>query len=61
MKFSEKMILMVILKVTKNQDFNFSLDNTVLEKPQGLGPRPPSLLRDNACAKMVRHILKILQ
>ena len=32
---------MVILKVTKNQDFNLSLDNTVLEKPQSLGPRTP--------------------
>ena len=34
MKFSGKMCLMIILKVTKNQGFTPSLENTVLEKPQ---------------------------
>ena len=38
-KFSGKMWLM-ILKVTKNQGFTLSLEDTFLEKPQ-----PPSLLR----------------
>ena len=33
------MILIIILKVTRNQDFNLSLENAVLEKPQGLGPQ----------------------
>ena len=34
MKFSENMWLMIILKVTKKQGFNLSLENTPLEKPQ---------------------------
>ena len=34
-KFSEKTWLMIILKVTKNQDFSLSLVNTILEKPKG--------------------------
>ena len=34
MKFSEYMLLMIILKVTKKQGFNLSLENTLLEKPQ---------------------------
>ena len=34
MKFSGKMCLMIMLKVTKKQDFNSSLENTALEKPQ---------------------------
>ena len=32
MKFSGKMCLMIILKVTKNQDFTISVENTILEK-----------------------------
>ena len=35
MKFSWKMWLMIILKVTKSQGFTLSLENTFLEKPQG--------------------------
>ena len=35
MKFSGKMWLMIILKVTKNQGLTLSLENTFLEKPQG--------------------------
>ena len=34
MKFSGKMWLMIILKFTKKQGFNISLENTFLEKPQ---------------------------
>ena len=37
MKFSEKMCVMTILKITKKQGLTFSLENTVLEKPQGVG------------------------
>ena len=33
-KFSGKMWLMVMLRVTKNQSFTLSLDDTFLEKPQ---------------------------
>ena len=45
MKFSGKMCLMIILKVTKNQGFTLSLEDTFFEKPQGGGeidhPTPP--------------------
>ena len=34
-KFSGKMQLKIILKVTKNQGFTLSLENTFFEKPQG--------------------------
>ena len=39
MKFSGKMCFKIILKVTKNQGFTLSLEDTVLEKPQGGGWR----------------------
>ena len=35
MKFTEKMCFMIILKVTKNQHLNLSLEDTLFEKPQG--------------------------
>ena len=38
MKFSEKMRLLIILKVKENQDFTLSLEDTFLEKPQGGRP-----------------------
>ena len=47
MKFSEKMYLIIILKVTKNQSFSRSLEDTFFEKPQGGGqidPPPPVVL-----------------
>ena len=44
MKFSGKMWLMIILKITKNQGFTLSLEDTILEKPQGRSNWPPSLL-----------------
>ena len=34
MKFSANMRLMIILKVTKEQDFTLFLKNTFLEKPE---------------------------
>ena len=34
MKFSEKMCLKIMLKVTKNQGFTLSLKDTFFEKPQ---------------------------
>ena len=55
MKFSGKIWLMIILKVTTNQGFTPSLEDTILEKTQGGGGRrgeggrvkltSPSLLR----------------
>ena len=38
MKFSGKISLMIILKITKSQGFNPSLENAVLEKQQGKDP-----------------------
>ena len=35
LKFSEKIWLMIILKVTKNQGFTLSQQHAILEKPQG--------------------------
>ena len=46
MKFSEKMCLKIILKVTKNQGFTLSLEDTFFEKPQaggGVNLTPPPL------------------
>ena len=37
MKFSGKMCLMIILKVTKKQGFTLPLEDTFFEKPQGKG------------------------
>ena len=53
MKFSGKMCLEIILKVTKNQGFTLSLGDIFFEKPQwGEGvksdpPPPPSRFRVN--------------
>ena len=47
MKFSGKMWLMIILKVTKNQGFTISVEDTFFEKPQRgvkLTPFPPAVL-----------------
>ena len=41
---SEKMWLMIILKVTKNQGFTIPLEDTVFEKPQA-GVITPSRFR----------------
>ena len=35
MKFSEKMCLKIILKVTKNQGFALYVEGTFFEKPRG--------------------------
>ena len=48
MKFSGKMCFKIILKVTKNEGFALSLEDTIFEKPQGGGqidPPPPSHFR----------------
>ena len=42
MKFSEKKWLMIMLKVTKNQGFTFSFEDTFLEKLQGDQIDPPT-------------------
>ena len=57
MKFSEKAWLKIILKVTKMQVCNLSLENIFLEKPQGvkLTPLPrPSFFRakNKLCCKL---------
>ena len=45
MKFSGKMWLMIILKVTKNQGFTLPLEDIFFEKPQGGGKlNPPAVL-----------------
>ena len=36
MKFSGKMCLMIILKVTEDQGFTLSLEDTFFENPQGV-------------------------
>ena len=65
MKFSGKMWLTVILKVTKQQGFTLSLENKCLEKPQGRGAGvklSPSLikLRENLfCSVSNLQITKI--
>ena len=41
MKFTGKMCFMIILKVTKNQHLNLSLEDTLFEKPQGDQIDPP--------------------
>ena len=50
MKLSEKMCLKIILKVTKDQGFTLSVEDTFFEKPQGGGGGkiyPPSCFRVN--------------
>ena len=55
MKFSRKLGLMIKLKVTKNQRFTLSLEDTFLEKPQ----REVSLLRDKSFHDGVFYIIGI--
>ena len=51
MKFSEKVWLMIILKVTKEHGFALSLENTFLERPQGgCAPVFLGLNRSSKCA-----------
>ena len=50
LKFSVKMWLIIILKVTKNQRFTLSLEDAFFEKTQGgikLTPSPPAVLELN--------------
>ena len=42
MRFSEKMYIMIILEVTKNQGFSLSLEDKLFEKPHGWTNWPPS-------------------
>ena len=44
---------MIILKVTKNQGFTLCLEDTIFEKPQGVGGQtdpPPTRFRVNSHA-----------
>ena len=43
---------MIIFKVTKNQGFTLSLENTFLEKPQGGQIYPPAFLGLNIAFKI---------
>ena len=65
MKFSRKMFLMIILKVTKNQGFVLSLEDTFFEKPQGAGgsnwPHPiPSRFRVESPVEWVYLISSLI-
>ena len=53
MKYSAKMCLMIILKVTKNQGFTLCLEDTIFEKPEGGGSnwQSPSRFRVNGTYK----------
>ena len=52
MKYSGKIGLMIILKVTKNQGFTLSLEDAFLEKLKGGQADPlPQLLRVNRKTK----------
>ena len=45
MKFSAKMCFKIMLKVTQNQDFTLSSEDTFFKKPQGSGQfEPPTVL-----------------
>ena len=54
MNFLEKLYLTIMLEVTKNQGFIFSLLNTVLEKPQwGINLTPNLLKVKNVLPKII--------
>ena len=65
MKFSGKMCLKIILKVTKNQGFSLFLEDTLFEKPQG-GTKltPPAVLglRISCCRiyAILRSLINVL-
>ena len=64
MKFSGKMRLTIILKVTKNQGFSLTLEDTLFEKPQGGQTDPPSRVRVKTCVKerqCLKAIMKTLK
>ena len=46
-KFSGKMWLMIILKITKNQGFTLSLENIFSKKSKGVKLNPTTLIRVN--------------
>ena len=54
-KFSEKMRLMIRLKVTKNQGFTLPLENTFLEKSQG--EKNPSFFRVKGALATLRNLV----
>ena len=53
---------MIILKVTKKQVFTLSVENTSLEKPQGVGQIDPSVFLGlnliYFCRPRLAHIIK---
>ena len=60
MKFSGKMWLMIILKITKSQGFTFPLEDTFFEKPQGSNWLPPAVLGLRA-PFFTEHLRRMLQ
>ena len=52
---------MIILKVSKNQSFTFSLGNSVLEKPQGEVKLTLSLFRINIFMDIMLIVMNKLQ
>ena len=56
MKFSRKVWLMIILKVTKNEGLTLPLEDTVLEKPRRGSNWPVQTFKDYA----VRLVSKLL-
>ena len=62
MKSIEKMWLIIILKVTKNQGFTVFLEYTILENSLGGGfqtDQPPltQLFKDSTCLKMALALI----
>ena len=58
-KISGKMWLVIILKVTKNQGFTLSLEDTFFEKPQVGGPNWP-LSPSRFMVNVLKDIFSIL-
>ena len=53
MKFSGKMCLKIILKVTKNQGFTLFLEDTFFEKPQRGSNQPPPIHPHAAVLRLI--------
>ena len=59
MKFSGKMCLKIMLKVTKNQGFTLSVENCFCEKPQGGVKLTPSHFRvKDRALRVIRNLFQ---
>ena len=62
MKFSGKMCIKIMLKVTKNQGFIFSLEDTFFEKPRGGGRQiDPPVVLGLSLYNMISKIRKVVE